>query len=75
MTTLENKMIFANSSEFKIHLFKDDLEQEAMDEAVTHYDLRVDDMDVDCWEIVGDFTNLSENVIDYNLGDVLESYF
>lgn len=67
-------IVFANKDEFKVEIFKSCLDNDALND-LQNYGLRIQESDIDCYEIIGKFTNLSEFIIDYQLSDMLEKYF
>lgn len=67
-------IVFANKDEFKVEIFKSSLEKDAIED-IENYELRIEESDIDCFNIIGKFTNLSEFVIDYQLSDMLEKQF
>jgi hypothetical protein len=67
-------IVFANKDEFKVEIFKGCLEEDALRD-LHDYNLKIQESNIDCYEIVGEFTNLSEFIIDYQLSDMLEKQF
>jgi hypothetical protein len=67
-------IVFENKDEFKVEIFKSSLEKDAIED-IKNYELRIEESNIDCFNIIGKFTNLSEFVIDYQLSDMLEKQF